>query len=89
MADCRDHFRVTVSFILGWLIVAYHFRVTVSLTLTSDLIFRILMSGIFLILFGPEMILDSCDSRREPARSPHDALAGHMKLYGHWTVILR
>ena len=23
--------------------------------------------------FGPKMIVDSCDSRREPARSPHDA----------------
>ena len=33
--------------ILGWQIVAYHFRVTV--TLTSDLVFRIIVSGAFLL----------------------------------------
>ena len=37
---------------------------------------------------GPKMIVDSCDSRKEPARSPHDALAGLIKSYGHRTVIL-
>ena len=35
--------------ILGWRSVAYHFRVTV--TLTSDLVFRIIVSGAYLILF--------------------------------------
>ena len=39
--------------------------------------------------FGTKMIVDSCDSRKEPARSPHDALAGPIKSYGHRTVILR
>ena len=39
--------------------------------------------------FDPKMIVDSCDSRNEPARSPHDAFAGHIKSYGHRTVILR
>ena len=34
------------------------------------------------------MIVDSCDSRKEPARSPHDALAGPIKSYRHRTVIL-
>ena len=27
----------------------------------------------------PKMIVNSCDSRREPARSPHDALSGPVK----------
>ena len=31
---------------------------------------------------GPKMIVDSCDSREEPARSPHDALAGPIKGKG-------
>ena len=31
--------------ILGWRSVTYHFRVTVTLTLTSDLVFRIIVSG--------------------------------------------
>ena len=35
--------------ILGWRSVAYHFRVTV--TLTSDLGFRIIMSGAYLLYF--------------------------------------
>ena len=35
------------------------------------------------------MIVDSCDSRNEPARSPQNALAGPIKSYGHRTVILR
>ena len=39
--------------------------------------------------FGPKMIVDSCDSRREPARSPHDALAEPIKSYGDRTIILR
>ena len=33
--------------ILGWLTVVYHFRVTV--TLTSDLVFRIIMSGAYIL----------------------------------------
>ena len=37
---------------------------------------------------GPKMIVDTCDSRKEPARSPHNALAGPIKSYGHRTVIL-
>ena len=39
--------------------------------------------------FGPKMIVDSCDSRKEPARSPYDALAWPTKSYGHRTVTLR
>ena len=39
------------GYILGWRSVAYHFRVTVTLTLTSDLVFRIIVSGAYLILF--------------------------------------
>ena len=35
--------------ILGWRSVTYHFLVTV--TLTSDLVFRIILSGAYLILF--------------------------------------
>ena len=35
--------------ILGWRSVAYHFRIT--LTLTSDLVFRILVSTAYLLLF--------------------------------------
>ena len=38
---------------------------------------------------GPKMIVDYCDSRKEPARSPHDAFAWPIKLYEHQTVILR
>ena len=34
--------------ILGWRSVAYHFRVTVTLTFTSDLVFRIIVSGAYL-----------------------------------------
>ena len=34
--------------ILGWRSVAYHFWVTVTLTLTSDLVFRIIVSGAYL-----------------------------------------
>ena len=37
------------EYILGWRSVAYHFPVTV--TLTSDLFFRIIVSGAYLILF--------------------------------------
>ena len=36
--------------ILGWR-VAYHFMVTVTLTLTSDLVFRIIMSGVYLLYY--------------------------------------
>ena len=39
------------GYILGWWSVVYHFQVTVTLTLTSDLVFRIGMSGEYLILF--------------------------------------
>ena len=35
--------------ILGWRSVAYHFWVTV--TLTSDLVFRIIMSGAYLLYY--------------------------------------
>ena len=37
--------------ILGWRSVAYHFRVTVTLTLTSDLVFRIVVSGAYLLYY--------------------------------------
>ena len=37
------------GYILGWHSVAYHFRVTV--TLTSDLVFRIIVSGAYLLCY--------------------------------------
>ena len=37
------------GYILGWRSVAYHFRVTV--TLTSDLVFRILVSRAYLLYY--------------------------------------
>ena len=37
--------------ILGWRSVTYHFRVTVTLTLTSDLVFRIIVSGAYLLYY--------------------------------------
>ena len=37
--------------ILGWRSVAYHFRVTVTLTLTSDLVFWITVSGAYLLYY--------------------------------------
>ena len=37
--------------ILGWRSVAYHFLVTVILTLTSDLVFRIIVSGAYLLYY--------------------------------------
>ena len=37
--------------ILGWWSVAYHFRVTVTLTLTSDLVFRIIVSEAYLLYY--------------------------------------
>ena len=37
------------GYILGWQGVAYHFRVTV--TLTSDLVFRIIVSGAYLLYY--------------------------------------
>ena len=37
------------GYILGWRSVAYHFRVTV--TLTSDLVFIIIMSGAYLLYY--------------------------------------
>ena len=39
------------EYILGWRSVAYHFRVTVTLTLTSDLVFRIIVSGAYLLYY--------------------------------------
>ena len=37
------------GYILGWRSVAYHFRVTV--TLTSDLVIRIIVSGAYLLYY--------------------------------------
>ena len=37
--------------ILGWQSVAYNFWVTVTLTLTSDLVFRIIVSGAYLLYY--------------------------------------
>ena len=37
------------GYILGWRSVAYHFWVTV--TLTSDLVFRIIVSGAYLLYY--------------------------------------
>ena len=39
------------GYILGWRSVAYHFWVTVTLTLTSDLVFRIIVSGAYLLYY--------------------------------------
>ena len=39
------------GYILGWRSVAYHFRVTVPLILTSDLVFRIIVSGAYLLYY--------------------------------------
>ena len=39
------------GYILGWWSVAYHFRVTVTLTLTSDLVFIIIVSGAYLLYY--------------------------------------
>ena len=39
------------GYILGWRSVAYHFRVTVTLNLTSDLVFRIIVSGAYLLYY--------------------------------------
>ena len=39
------------GYILGRGSVAYHFRVTVTLTLTSDLVFRIIVSGAYLLYY--------------------------------------
>ena len=39
------------GYILGWRSVAYHFRVTVILTLTSDLVFRIIVSAAYLLYY--------------------------------------
>ena len=38
-------------YILGWQSVAYHFRVTLTLTLTSDLVFIIIVSGAYLLYY--------------------------------------
>ena len=37
--------------ILGWRSVAYHFQVTVTLNLTPDLVFRIIVSGAYLLYY--------------------------------------
>ena len=39
------------GYILGWRSVAYHFRVTVTLTLTSDLVFIIIVFGAYLLYY--------------------------------------
>ena len=39
------------GYTLGWRSVAYHFRVTVTLTLTSALVFRIIVSGAYLLYY--------------------------------------
>ena len=39
------------GYILGWRSVAYHFRVTVTLTLTSDLVYIIIISGAYLLYY--------------------------------------
>ena len=39
------------GYILGWRSVGYHIQVTVTLTLTSDLVFRIIMSGAYLLYY--------------------------------------
>ena len=36
---------------MGWQSIVYHFQVTVTLTLTSDLVFKIIVSGAYLIVF--------------------------------------
>ena len=41
--------KLVCGYILGWQSVAYHFQVTV--TLTSDLVFRIIMSGAYLLYY--------------------------------------
>ena len=39
------------EYILGWQSVAYHFRVTVTMNSTSDLDFRIIVSGAYLLFY--------------------------------------
>ena len=39
------------GYILGWRSVAFHFWVTVTLTLTSDLAFRIIVSRAYLVYY--------------------------------------
>ena len=39
------------GYVSGWRSVAYHFRVIVTLTLTSDLVFRIIVSGAYLLYY--------------------------------------
>ena len=39
------------GYILRWRSAAYHFRVTVTLTLTFDLVFRIIVSGAYLLYY--------------------------------------
>ena len=38
---------------------------------------------------GPKKIIDSCDSHKEPARSPHNAFEGPIKSDGHPAVTPR
>ena len=44
-----------------------------------------------IVSFGPKLIVDSCDSRKEPARLPHDAFAGPINRTsdGHPTLTPR
>ena len=62
MAECRIPFwghcdldvgipYLVCGYVLGWESVAYHYRVTVTLTLTSDLVFRIIVSGAYLLYY--------------------------------------
>ena len=37
--------------IIGWQSVTYHFEVTVTMTLTSDLVCRIIMSGAYFLYY--------------------------------------
>ena len=37
--------------LLGWRSVTYHFRVTVTLNLTSDLVFRIIVFGAYFLYY--------------------------------------
>ena len=39
------------GYILEWPSITYNFRVTVTLTLTSDLVFRIIVSGAYLLYY--------------------------------------
>ena len=57
--------------IFGRQSVAYHFPVTVTLTLTTDLVFRIIVSGAYLILFevGISNLVSGCILDAEVSRT--------------------